>query len=89
MKIKNANVGELCSELMVCGHRANSYDDEYAIRYDACIIRLIQLHKRKYVSDIEYCEAYELAKRLGLRLPGRSNKIYRRIMKRNFFRGEN
>ena len=81
LKVKKDDVGDLCLKLMCCGHRANSKDDEYAILYDACIIRLIQLHKRKYVNGFEYCEAYELAKRLGIRLPGRSDKIYRRLKK--------
>lgn len=81
LKIKKDNVGDLCLKLMSCGHRANVNDDEYAILYDACIIRLIQLHERKYISGFEYCQAYELAKRLGIRLPMRSNKIYRRLKK--------
>ena len=80
--IKKEGVLELCCLLNVCDHRIGWRDDEYAILYDACNIRLLQLHKRKYVSDSEYCRAYEQAKRLGLRLPGRSNKIYRRLKKK-------
>lgn len=79
--VKKDDVGMLCTRLMECGHRANSDVDEYAILYDACIIRLVQLHERKrYVSDDEYCTAYEQAKRLGIRLPRRSRKIYRRCL---------
>lgn len=85
-KVKKDDMGMLCVHLMECGHRANSQDDEYAILYDACIIRLIQIHaRRRLVSDDEYCTAYEQARRCGIRLPGRSGKIYRRL-KRNINR---
>lgn len=81
-KVKKDDVGMLCVRLMECGHRANSNDDEYAILYDACVIRLVQLHKRRYfVSDDEYCTAYKQARRCGIRLPGRSGKIYKRCLR--------
>lgn len=80
--IKNDSINELCSKLMVCGHRANGMNDEYAILYDACIIRLIQLHKRRQLMSYrEFVDVYKLAKRLGIRLPNRSNKIYKRLEK--------
>lgn len=81
-QVKEDNVGTLCTQLMCCGHRANSNNDEFAILYDACIIRLLQLHQRRYlVSDNEYCTAFVQARRLGIRLPGRSGKIYKRCLR--------
>lgn len=81
-EIKGDSLNELCSKLMVCGHRANGQDDEYAILYDACIIKLVQLHKRRQLTSYrEFLDAYEQAKRLGIRLPGRSGRIYQRLKK--------
>ena len=84
-EIKKDSVYLLCLKLSMCGERARTTDDQYAILHDACIIRLIQLHKRKQlVLHLEFLDAYKWAKRLGIRLPIRSNKIYRRLKKYDF-----
>lgn len=84
VKTKNEDVSGLCLLLFYNGHKANYEDDEFAIMYDACTIRLIQIHERKYLSGVEYCSAYEIAKRLGVRLPMRSDRIYKRLKKKYF-----
>ena len=76
-QVKKLKPDDILYEGQLYGHYAVDDNDISTIRYEACMLALFMNKQWKYLIDINFCLAFEQAKRLGFRLPTNSKKAYR------------
>ena len=85
-RVKKLKSDDILYEGQLNGHCAIDDNGISTIWYEACMLALFMNKKWKCLTDIDFCLAFEQAKRLGFRLPTNSKKACRIRKKRSDYR---